>query len=287
MAFPVSLNNTLSSDSNQQHHQENINVERLLNPPGEGNYLSEDNHTLYLSLAPQPLQYLQVQDDLTYQGLYHQGGMLITPVNTPLFVRWEGEEDCLQIQIKRQFLQHIAQETCIQDCDRLKLMPQFQVRDQQLEAIARMLLTEHQQEQPMGQLYLDSLANILAVNLLRYHTIKKPDIPSYQGGLPPRHLKRILDYIDAHLDQEIQLANLAQLLDISQFHFSRLFKQSTGNSPYQYLIQQRIERAKCLLKETDQPIMEIAFDCGFNSHSHLTKRFRQVMGITPKEYRGS
>jgi AraC family transcriptional regulator len=72
---------------------------------------------------------------------------------------------------------------------------------------------------------------------------------------------------------------------MSQFHFSYLFKQSIGTSPYQYLLQQRIERAKKLLKESDRPIIDIALECGFNSHSHLTKTFRQLTGITPKVYR--
>jgi AraC family transcriptional regulator len=286
-ATQARLNNALSDQSNQKQPWENIRVNKLLNPAGESSYITKDYHTLYLSLASHPLYYLQVQDDLTYQGLYHQGEMLITPANTPLFVRWEGEENCLQIQINSQFLQNIAQETLTQNSDRLKLMPQFQVRDQQLEAIVQMILREYDQEQRMGQLYLDSLTNILAINLLRHYTITKPHIPSYQGGLPPRHLRRIFDYIDTHLDEEIKLANLAQLLDMSQFHFSRLFKQSTGNSPYQYLMQQRIERAKYLLKQTDQSIMNIALNCGFNSHSHLTKKFRQMTGITPKEYRVS
>jgi AraC family transcriptional regulator len=81
------------------------------------------------------------------------------------------------------------------------------------------------------------------------------------------------------------LADLAALLDMSQFHFSHMFKQAIAISPYQYLLQQRIERAKQLLKQTDQPIMEIAFLCGFNNHSHLSQQFRRLTGITPKAYR--
>ena len=110
-------------------------------------------------------------------------------------------------------------------------------------------------------------------------------MPSYEGGLPSRQLQQVLDYIDAHLDQEIKLADLAQLPDMSQFHFSRLFKQSLGLSPYQYLLQQRVERAKQLLKNTDRLIIDIALDCGFNSHSHLSKQFKQLTGMTPKAYR--
>ena len=78
---------------------------------------------------------------------------------------------------------------------------------------------------------------------------------------------------------------MAELLDISQFHFGRLLKRSLGRSPDQYQRQQRVERAKTLLKHTDKPIVEIALECGFNSHSHLGRKFRQLTGMTPKAYR--
>ena len=106
-----------------------------------------------------------------------------------------------------------------------------------------MLFTEHQQERFDNGLYLDSLTNVLAVNLLRNYTVSKPKLPIYEGGLPPRQLSQVLDYIDAYLDRNIKLADLAQLLDMSPFHLSRLFKQSIGIAPHQYLSQQRVERA--------------------------------------------
>lgn len=228
---------------------------------------------------------MQVQDGKTYTGLYQRGEILITPANTPLFVRWLGNENCLQIQLTTDFLQSIAQETLDRDSDRLELLPAFQVRNAQVEAIAMMLFTEHQQERFDNGLYLDSLTNVLAVNLLRNHTASKLKLPIYSGGLPPRQLSQVLDYIDAYLDRNIKLADLAQLLDMSPFHFSRLFKQSIGMTPHQYLSQQRVERAKQLLKKTDRLIIDIALECGFSSHSHLSKQFRQITGMTPKAYR--
>ena len=236
---------------------------------------------------PGVCHYLQTQDDKTHTGLYRQGDMLITPANTPLFVRWEGEENCLKIQLSAEFLKNVASQTWEKDSDRLELIPTFQFRDPQLEGIAKMIFTEFQHSLAGNRLYVDSLANILAVNLLRQYATTKPKLPIYEGGLPQRQLMQVLDYIDAHLAQNLKLENLAQLLDMSQFHFSRLFKQSLGISPYQYLIQQRVERAKQLLKQTDKSIVDIAFDCGFNSHSHLSKQFRQFTGMTPKAYRKS
>ena len=156
---------------------ENIRVEHLQNPPGEGNYLCEDRHTVFISLSQRPLEYLQIQDGITYNGLYLPGEILITPANVPLFVRWKGQENCLQIQIQTEFLDNIAQETINVDSHLFQLMPQFQINDARLQGITKMVFEECQQEVSNNQLYLDSLANILAVNLVRHHGTTKPVVP--------------------------------------------------------------------------------------------------------------
>lgn len=262
-----------------------IHIEQFHNPAGEGSCHFPNAHTLSISLASRPLHYLHRQDGQSYTGLYSKGEFIITPADVPLFARWEGEENFLQIRLNTALVRQVAQETLKPDCDRLELQPTFRTRDPQIEAIAHMLLAEQQQNQPNGQLYLDSLANVLVVQLLRQHATVQTPVPTYAGGLPQHQLKQVLDYIDAHLDQDLKLTNLAQLLDMSQFHFSRLFKQSLGRSPHQYLLGQRIERAKQLLKQTDQSILDIALASGFNSHSHLSRQFRQLTGMTPKAYR--
>jgi AraC family transcriptional regulator len=94
--------------------------------------------------------------------------------------------------------------------------------------------------------------NVLAVHLLRQYAATKLQVTVYEGGLPQGQLSQVLDYMNDHLDHDIRLADLAALLNMSQFHFSHLFKQAIGTSPYQYLLQQRVERAKQLLKEGDR-----------------------------------
>lgn len=287
--FPMqqAQTNDLSHKSSQTKCWENIRIQQFQHPAGEGNCNFKDEHTLSLSLAPRPVRLLQIQGGKTYTGLYGKGDISITPANTPFFARWESDDNYLQIRLKTQFIESVARETLEQDPERLELIPEFRTRNSQIEAIGIMLLTELQQESSGSRLYIDSLTNVLAVNLLRQHAATKPQLPIYEGGLPLRQLQQILNYIDAHLDRDIKLADLARLLDMSQFHFSHLFKQSIGISPYQYLIQQRVERAKKLLKQTDRLIVDIALECGFNSHSHLSKKFRQFTGVTPKAYRAS
>ncbi|MGG6237474.1 helix-turn-helix domain-containing protein [Nodosilinea sp. AN01ver1] len=242
-------------------------------------------HTLGLFLSPRPLWISHRQASRSYTGFYNRGDLLITPVNTTLVTQSEGVVEMVQIRLQDAFLRQVAAETLGQNEDRVELMQAFQTRDPQIEAIARMLQAELRQAAAGSRLYVDSLANVLAVHLLRQHATARSPLPTYPGGLPPRQLRQVLDYLDAHLATEITLATLAELVDISPFHFSRLFKQSLGVSPYQYLLQQRIERAKRLLKQTDQPITTIALACGFNSHSHLGRKFRQLTGMTPKTFR--
>jgi AraC family transcriptional regulator len=193
----------------------------------------------------------------------------------------------LQIRIASRFIQSVARETLDKNPDQLELRLEFRTRDPHIESIGMMLLAELKQENLGGRLYIESLANVLAVHLLRQYAAAKPHLPTYEGGLPQRQLLQVLEYINEHLNQDIKLADLAALLGMSQFHFSHLFKQSIGMAPYQYLLQQRVERAKQLLKQTDQSIMDIAFMCGFNSHSHLSKQFRQLTGMTPSAYRAN
>ncbi|MBD2463141.1 helix-turn-helix transcriptional regulator [Oscillatoria sp. FACHB-1407] len=105
--------------------------------------------------------------------------------------------------------------------------------------------------------------------------------------LPPEMVRQTLDYIQERLSEEISLEAIANHLGISQYYFSHLFKQAMGVSPYQYVLQQRVERAKQLLKETDLSIADIALECGFANQNHLAKHFRSLVGMSPKAYRAS
>jgi AraC family transcriptional regulator len=125
----------------------------------------------------------------------------------------------------------------------------------------------------------------LAVHLLRNYCTTSPQISTYSGGLSTTKLAVITDYIKAHLHQDLTLAELSLIGQISPYHFLRLFKQSVGVTPHQYILQCRIDRAKYLLQSSDQSLAAIALMTGFCDQSHLTRCFKRILGVTPKQFR--
>ena len=110
---------------------------------------------------------------------------------------------------------------------------------------------------------------------------------SGRGGLPKTRLNRALEYIEANLDRDLHLDELAKACGFSSFHFAKLFKQSTGASPHQYVLERRLERAKALLRMPELSLSQISLDTGFADQSHLTNVFRKFLGVSPAKFRAS
>jgi AraC family transcriptional regulator len=151
--------------------------------------------------------------------------------------------------------------------------------------VAQLLKTEVLSGGLAGNLYVESLRNLLAVHLLRNHisgiTEPKAEIV-YLEGL---RLKQLKDYIEDRLAEDLTIATLAALIPMSQFHFARAFKAAVGEPPHRYIMQRRMERAKVLLSVTRLSVAEISYQTGFANQSHFTTQFRKAIGLTPKQFR--
>ena len=105
------------------------------------------------------------------------------------------------------------------------------------------------------------------------------------GGLPPRRLQKVLEHVKENIEKDLSVAEMAQVVGMSQYYFSKLFKMSTGTTPHQYVMRQRVERAQELLRDGGAALVEVATNVGFETQSHFTSVFRRLVGITPKKFR--
>lgn len=218
------------------------------------------------------------------------GQLFLTPSGgSPYEMRWTSESNepiqNIQLHLDSQFLAKTGVEAAGLDPSRIELLERSGARDLFIEQICLILKQELEKGGLGSKLYAESAAQLLAVHLLRQHCTFEHRVKEYSGGLPKNRLRRVTDYVQAHLDTDLSLDALAQQVEMSTYHFSRLFKQSTGESPNQYVVRLRIEEAKRLLRETDLGVLEVALAVGYNSPSHLATQFKRITGVTPSVYR--
>jgi len=161
-------------------------------------------------------------------------------------------------------------------------------RDPLIEQIARAVHAELVNPAPGGQMLVETLASALGVYVLRHHSNLSPasiPMPRARGALDVRRLQRVMDFIEAHLDEEVTLETLAREACLSPFHFARAFKAATGTTPHRYLTNRRLEHSKALIAANQLPLAAIAAACGFSSQAHFTKSFKEATGATPGVYR--
>jgi AraC family transcriptional regulator len=181
-------------------------------------------------------------------------------------------------------LEQVGQETSY-------IRPELQTRDVLNDLILRhlmeTLLSEKQAGFRSGLFFLDSVTTTLASYLLRHYSAAYDVLENSTGGLAPSALRRSIEFIQAHLEDNLRLSDLANEAKISSSHFIRSFRQSTGKTPYQFLLHQRIERARSLMRDHRTSLTEVALASGFADQHHLARVFRRITGVTPSSYRPS
>jgi AraC family transcriptional regulator len=194
---------------------------------------------------------------------------------------WDREVEFSTIAICPTLLERTTQELKQRE---LELIPQLAIDDPVIQQLALAIETEIHTGCLSGSLYGESLGIALAARLVHNYAASKPALEFTDRGLPRSQLARVINYIQANLTQDLSISELATLTNMSASHFSRCFKRSMGIAPHQYLLHQRVERAKQLLTQRSIAISTIALDCGFANQTHLTKVFRQLTGMTPRAY---
>lgn len=251
-------------------------------PAGETPRLCLDHYAIGICIG-QSFQLDQQMDGVAKGRLqtetYFNGGLTLIPMQHSYWGRWRQSIEACMLNLKADLLLRNAAE--LLDVDRVEMLPRTLLYDPLIFQIALALKADLESCRPGGRLYAEALTNTLAVHLLRNYSSHRHKAVHDAGSLPPTQSQAVMDYINDHLDQELSLNELAAIAQLSPYHFCRSFKQSTGFTPHQYVIRQRVERAKLLLKDGKMRISEVAIACGFTHQSHLNRHFKRLTGVTP------
>jgi AraC family transcriptional regulator len=265
-----------------------IEVARYRFPPGERKVSPLRGHVLRLHQSD-PHYLVQRLGGRTQASTETSSLITIIPADLPFEQVFQVESEDLNVVLPDRFIRRAAADSRV-DSDRIEILDRFCTDDPYVRHIGLALGAELDGDSLGEQLYAESLAYALAVHLVRKYSTLGEDAArglaaEYPHRLSSQILKRVIAYIGENLDSRLTLSDIADAANLSPFHFSRLFKASIGLSPHQYVIEQRLQRARELLAKTDLPIHEIAWQTGFADQSHLGRHIRRRFGITPNSLR--
>ncbi len=286
----IELNQHLSASlvlSSRQMGWNGILVEQsqYSSNPSELELPALSDHWLIIPVG-HPMSLSQKSDARWHESIFRKGDSLLVPAGQPIHWRCLGSKFTTDINIHLQpnLVRQVAEASEI-DPARLNLMNHLGQQDLNLQHIAMLLLAEVRSGGIMGQLYIESLTQVLVVHLLRHYAESAHIITSSKRSLTRTQLRQAIDYIHTNLDRDLSLVELASVINVSPTYFASLFKQAMGIPPHQYVIGQRVEQAKLMLSKTDLAIADIALQVGFSSQSLLTQQFKRFTGMTPKQLR--
>lgn len=262
---------------------EGIRLEHYLLPVGELPEHQHSDHVVMISLTEGARGEIRTASGTRISGTQHSGNVCVLPSGLAHTARLENPSEHLAMYLDPSIVRRAAAESRVSGS--LEVIERCTASDGVISAIGKALLGELESEGLSGRLYAESLSNVLAVHLLRHYTTGGSDPQRATGGLSAQKLKHVMDFVAANYGSDVRLAELANVASMSEFHFSREFKRTTGTTPHQYLIKFRVEQAKALLAKAELPLTEVGLQSGFSHQSHFTRLFRRLTGTTPQSYR--
>ncbi len=232
-----------------------------------------------------PVTMVQTRSKKADRRLITKGDITVTPPGECKGWQHRGPGDCAALWLAPALIRDSAAIAGEIRPERVEILDNFGTRDPQIEQLGLWLLSELECEGFGGRLYAESLASALAVHLLRRYSTVGAAVRPTVTVLPSFKLRRATEYMNDNLSKGVALSEIAGELAMSPYHFARVFKQTTGIAPHQYLIERRVECAKSLLRETDLSITEIAHRIGCTNQSHFSMLFHRATAMTPSIFR--
>ena len=264
------------------HRYKNVTISEIAVRPGE--WKTPTSSHIGLAITLKTTTAVQVQPTPQYPKEMPTGNISLCPIDDSRVFEFAVETAFGHITLNEDLFAPVLQDCGIK---RVELMTFDILEDATLRQMATILLQQKRNGFQAGRLFLDSMATALSSYLVSTYSAVLPLKASLTGGLAPSTLRRCIDFIQANLSGAIHLDDLARESGMSPSHLIRSFRQSTGKSPYQYVLELRTNRAKSLMQDKRLGFTEIALNSGFANQHHLSRIFRKLVGITPSRYRAN
>ncbi len=244
-----------------------------------------DQHDIMIYLKDEPLRVENWRDGQYRDFTYHKHEIIVTPAGIASGWRWHTRSKVIVITLDPDKLEAFAQTELgiLLTGRQLQNVPQF--IDEDITQAGRQLLDALQADTLGSDVIFESLARIFLVKLIQKYGLEWDEDLEFSKSFTAKHYKQVLDYVATHFGSNITLEAMATVANLSPYHFSRLFKQTLGQSPYQFVMSYRVEQAKKLLIDPNRPMINVAMSCGFSDQSHFSRIFKQIEGQTPKAWR--
>lgn len=211
---------------------------------------------------------------------FKPGDIVVIPATAGHGVRWTGEIEMIAIGLDTSLFADAIDDAT--NLHKSELVPHFATPDPLVYQLGLSLKNVIEKDPTGSRIYAETTAAMLSIHLPQHYSNQKLEFKDYTDGLPHSTLRQVLDFIQSNLDRDLGLAELAAIAHLSPHYFTRLFKQSTGYTPHQFVIQSRVERAKILLIKGQDSIAKIAQKVGFANQAHLNLHIKRSLGVTPK-----
>jgi AraC family transcriptional regulator len=251
--------------------------------PNSGIYIGAEQVIVARHCGPAVrLEWRSPDSDALHAKAIVRGTIHIKSAGERFWQRWVLPADVLVIAFERNFFANLSSEAAGTN---IELTGELGVNDRKLGELTALFGQELLDDGANGRFYVENLGAALVGYLVQRRTSRPAAVAPPSAGLAPARLRRVIDYIDAHLTDDLGLTELSRISGLNPHYFAHAFKATTGMPPHRFIIERRVDKARFLLEDKQQSIAEIALASGFATQSHFTQHFRRVVGTTPAKFR--
>ena len=262
-----------------------LSLEYFEAPPDEMPARAFDEHHILVNLKEEPQRVENWRDGERRDFIYRRNEIVVTPAGVESGWRWHVRSKVIVITIDPDKLEQFTQSELGVLLTKRQLIDLPQFEDADITAAAELLLNALRSRDAGSEVMYESLARVFLVKLVRKYGAERETEAAFSARFTAAHYKRVLDFIADNYGKAIAIEDIAREAGLSPSHFTRLFRETIGDTPYQFLMRYRVERAKEKLADPSLAMIDIALGCGFSDQPHFSRIFKQFAGLTPSAYR--